>query len=166
MRILGIDPGLQCCGYAVVESAGGREKLLEAGTIRTNVRAPMEVRLDQIATDHATIVESLSPELVAVEDLYAHYAHPRTAILMGHARGVIFQTAARAGLPVRSFAATRIKKSLTGNGHAQKLQMQRTIQALLGLAKMPEPADVADAVAIALCGLNAASKEHLVAQKR
>jgi crossover junction endodeoxyribonuclease RuvC len=161
MRVLGIDPGLQCCGYAVVESGDGRERLLEAGAIRTNARAAMEVRLDQIATDLATIVRSLSPDLMAVEDLYAHYAHPRTAILMGHARGVILQTAASAGISVKSFAATRIKKSLTGNGHAQKLQMQRTIQAILCLAKMPEPADVADAVAIALCGLNAASKESL-----
>jgi crossover junction endodeoxyribonuclease RuvC len=89
--------------------------------------------------------------MVAVEELYAHYKHPRTAILMGHARGVILQQASAAGAAVRSFSATRIKKSLTGNGRAGKPQMQRAIQSLLGLAKIPEPPDVADAIAIALC---------------
>jgi len=157
MRILGIDPGLQCCGYAVVESRSGNQRLLEAGTIRTNGTARMELRLDQIATDLSSILASLSPQMVAVEDLYAHYAHPRTAILMGHARGVILQTAARAGIAVRSFSATKIKKSLTGNGRAQKLQVQRTIQTLLHLTKLPEPSDVADAVAVALCCANAES---------
>jgi crossover junction endodeoxyribonuclease RuvC len=166
MRILGIDPGLQCCGYAVIDTGGDRERLLEAGTIRTSTRAAMEVRLDQIATDLASILTSRSPDIVAVEDLYAHYAHPRTAILMGHARGVILQTASRAGLAVKSFSATRIKKSLTGNGHAQKLQMQRTIQALLGLASVPEPPDVADAVAVALCCANASRGPVPVTRKR
>jgi crossover junction endodeoxyribonuclease RuvC len=91
---------------------------------------------------------------VAVEQLYAHYKHPRTAILMGHARGVILQQAAEAGAEVESFAATRIKKSLTGNGHAAKGQMQRAIQAMLALPHVPEPPDVADAIAIALCCAN------------
>ena len=169
MRILGIDPGLQCCGYAVVESGGGNDRLLEAGTIRTSTRAAMEKRLNQIADDLLSLISSLSPEVVAVEEIYSHYAHPRTAVLMGHARGVILQTAARAGIAVESFSATRIKKSLTGNGRAQKQQMQRTVQAMLGLPKMPEPPDVADAVAVALCCANVHSRglpDRLVGRKR
>jgi len=161
MRILGIDPGLQCCGYAVVESGGGIDRLLEAGTIRTSGSASLAARLDQIAVDLASIVSGFSPELAAVEELYAHYAHPRTAILMGHARGVILQTIARAGVPVKSFSATKIKKSLTGNGHAQKQHMQRTIQTMLRLPKLPEPPDVADAIAVALCCANARSKDAM-----
>jgi len=89
-----------------------------------------------------------------VEELYSHYAHPRTAILMGHARGVILQKCAEAGVEIRSFGATRIKKSLTGNGRASKEQVQRTVQTVLGLAELPEPNDVADAIAAALCCSN------------
>src|SRR5262249_7508489 len=97
------------------------------------------------------VIDQYRPEVCAVEQLYAHYKHPRTAILMGHARGVIFLTAAQRGLPVVSYAATRIKKTITGNGHASKEQIQRTIQRELGLAQLPEPPDVADALAVALC---------------
>lgn len=154
MILLGIDPGLQVCGYAVVKKELLRQTLLEAGVFRTNVKASLEARLNQIAEDIETVLEAHRPEVVAVEQLYAHYKHPRTAILMGHARGVILQQAAHSGAEVRSFSATRIKKSLTGNGHASKGQMQRAIQSLLGLPEPPEPPDVADAIAIALCGAN------------
>jgi crossover junction endodeoxyribonuclease RuvC len=92
--------------------------------------------------------------------LYSHYAHPRTAILMGHARGVILQKSAAAGVEVKSFGATRIKKSLTGNGRASKEQVQRTMQTILGLPEVPKPNDVADAMAAALCCANALAIER------
>src|SRR5207237_2576500 len=95
--------------------------------------------------------EQFQPSVLAVEQLYAHYQHPRTAILMGHARGTILLAAAQRGLEVVSYNATRIKKTITGSGRASKEQMQRTIQRELGLAQVPEPADVADALAAALC---------------
>jgi crossover junction endodeoxyribonuclease RuvC len=101
-----------------------------------------------------SLLKSFKPDVVAVEELYSHYAHPKTAILMGHARGVILQRCAQAAIEVRSFSATRIKKSITGNGRASKEQVQRTIQTILSLSKLPEPADVADAVAAALCCAN------------
>jgi crossover junction endodeoxyribonuclease RuvC len=151
MKILGIDPGLQVCGYAVVEHKLLDTKLIEAGVFRTDGKAELEERLNQIAGDIGQILSTHQPKIVAVEQLYAHYKHPRTAILMGHARGVILQKAAESGAAVKSFAATRIKKSLTGNGHAGKPQMQRAIQTLLALPDVPEPPDVADAIAIALC---------------
>lgn len=153
MKILGIDPGLQICGYAVVDG----DSLLEAGAIRTNAKSPIEVKLNQIAEDIESLLKKFKPEIVAVEQLYSHYAHPRTAILMGHARGVILQTCAAAGVEVKSFSATRIKKSLTGNGRASKEQMQRTIQTILRLPRLPEPPDVADAIAAALCCANSAN---------
>ena len=154
MRILGIDPGLQVCGYAVIEADRNRTKLLEAGICKTDSKKPLEKRLVQIAQDINSLLEKFEPACMAVEDLYSHYAHPKTAILMGHARGVILASACENGIDVRSFAATKIKKSLTGNGRASKTQMQRSIKSLLGLAKMPEPADVADAIAAALCCAN------------
>ncbi|OHB76993.1 MAG: hypothetical protein A2Z25_18935 [Planctomycetes bacterium RBG_16_55_9] len=101
-------------------------------------------------------MENFKPDVVAVEQLYSHYAHPRTAILMGHARGVILQKCAEASIEVRSFGATRIKKSITGNGRASKEQVQRTIQTILSLPRLPEPNDVADAIAAALCCANSA----------
>jgi crossover junction endodeoxyribonuclease RuvC len=160
MKILGIDPGLQLCGYAVIQTEAA-QKLIEAGVFRTSPSKPIEIRLNQIAADLDSILEKFAPDIVAVEQLYSHYAHPRTAILMGHARGVILQSAAKAGISVRSFAATKIKKALTGNGRASKGQMQRSIQSLLGLKQLPEPADVADAVAIALCCANSFDYEEI-----
>lgn len=154
MKILGIDPGLRVCGYAVIESKLNGQKLIEAGIFRSDSSKELAERLHQIATDTEQIIERFSPDLVAVEELYSHYKHPRTAILMGHARGVILQKAAAAGANVRSFAATKIKKSLTGNGRARKAQMQLGVQTILGLPELPEPHDVADAIAIALCCAN------------
>ncbi|MCP4262297.1 MAG: crossover junction endodeoxyribonuclease RuvC [Planctomycetes bacterium] len=154
MRILGIDPGLQVCGYACMEIDGDNEKLIEAGIIRIDARQAIEIKLNKIAEDTQSLLENFKPDIVAVEELYSHYAHPKTAILMGHARGVILQRCAQAAIEVRSFSATRIKKSITGNGRASKQQIQRTIQTILSLPNIPEPNDVADAIAAALCCAN------------
>ena len=154
MRILGIDPGLQVCGYASLEVDSGEEKLIEAGVIRTERSEPLHEKLNRIAEDIQSLLAGFGPDIVAVEELYSHYAHPRTAILMGHARGVILQRCAEAGVRVKSFSATRIKKSLTGNGRASKEQVQRTIQTILALPRLPEPNDVADAIAAAMCCAN------------
>jgi len=162
MRILGIDPGLQVCGYACLETDGDLYKLIEAGVVRTDSRLAIEEKLNRIAEDTDELLKNLQPNIVAVEELYSHYAHPRTAILMGHARGVILQKCAESGIEVISFSATRIKKSLTGNGRASKEQVQRTIQTILTLARLPEPPDVADAIAVALC---CANSRDLVLQK-
>lgn len=154
MRILGIDPGLGTCGYAILERCNSQDKVIEAGTIQTSEKLPIEKRLNQIAADIEGLLENFQPEVVAIEQLYSHYAHPRTAILMGHARGVILQKCAQADIEVRSFSATRIKKSITGNGRASKEQVQKTVRVLLSLKEVPHPADVADAMAAALCCSN------------
>lgn len=158
MIILGIDPGLQVCGYAVIKAELLRVALLEAGVFRTDSKKDLSQRLNQLAGDMREVLEKYKPGVVSVEQLYSHYQHPRTAILMGHARGVLLQQAAAMDAEVYSFSATRIKKALTGNGHAGKPQMQRAIQSMLSLAKLPEPADVADAIAAALCCANEKTK--------
>jgi crossover junction endodeoxyribonuclease RuvC len=153
-RILGIDPGLQITGYGVIETGRTNPVICEAGLIRSTegrARAELATRLRSLYTGLVEIIEQFQPETVVVEQLYAHYAHPRTAILMGHARGVIFLAAAQRDLPVVSYNATLIKKTITGSGRAPKDQVQRTMQRELGLTKLPEPPDVADALAVALC---------------
>lgn len=151
-RVLGIDPGMNITGYAAVEiGERGDPAVIEAGTFRTNARGTMAERIAQIHGDLSEVLAELRPQLVAIEKLYAHYNHPRTSILMGHARGVILLAAQQAGIAVRDLAATEVKKNLTGNGHASKLQMQRAVQAICSLAELPKPPDVADAIAIALC---------------
>lgn len=101
------------------------------------------------------VLEQYKPNVLAMEQLFAHYDHPRTAILMAHARGVVLLAAVQRGLPVFSYNATQVKKTITGSGRASKEQMQRTIQRELGLPKLPEPSDVADALAAALCHYHA-----------
>lgn len=149
--VCGIDPGLATTGYAILHISGGRSSVVDAGVCRFDPKLPLAERLTHIDRDISSILTEHRPEVVAVEDLYAHYKHPRTAILMGHARGVILCAAARSGMEVLSFAATRIKRYLTGNGHANKGQMQRAVQTALCLPALPEPSDVADALAIAMC---------------
>jgi len=151
MIILGIDPGLNITGYGLLECDGADKKILEAGVIRTKIKGSMEKRLCELSTGLQDIISQFEPDAVAVEDLYSHYDHPKTAIIMGHARGVVFLKAAEAGVPVYPYASTRIKNSLTGNGRATKRQMQLMIVSTFGLNEVPEPPDIADALAVALC---------------
>jgi crossover junction endodeoxyribonuclease RuvC len=160
-RVLGVDPGLNVTGYAVVEATATGPFVCEAGIIRpTTGRATADLaqRLASLYTGIDEVIAQFQPEVVVVEQLYAHYEHPRTAILMGHARGVILLAAGLHELPVVSYNATRIKKTITGHGRASKEQMQRTMQQELHLPQLPEPPDVADALAAALC--------HYYEQKR
>jgi crossover junction endodeoxyribonuclease RuvC len=150
-RILGIDPGLNITGYGVLESGPGSPRLCEAGVIRGKARGSLTGRLLEIHQGVADVIAAFAPTVMALEQLYSHYARPRTAILMGHARGVICLAAAQAGIPVIHYSATQVKKILTGAGRAGKAQVQRAIQRELGLRQAPEPPDVADALAVALC---------------
>jgi crossover junction endodeoxyribonuclease RuvC len=151
VRIIGIDPGLQITGYGVIDYKPLRPALVDAGIIRLKTKTSIPDRLVELETELDSLFDEHKPEMCAVEQLYSNYAHPRTAILMGHARGVILLVARRRGVTVEEFAANRIKQSLTGHGHAGKSQMQRAIQATWNLATPPEPPDVADALAVALC---------------
>lgn len=155
-RVLGIDPGLRLTGYGVVEyddadpSPLADAKLVEAGIFRFKPGLSVETRLAQLYTDLAEVIEELKPRVVAVEKLFAHYKHPRTAITMAHARGVILLCAQQRGLTIAHLPATEVKKAVSGYGHATKEQMQRAVQAQCRLPEPPSPPDVADAIAIAL----------------
>jgi crossover junction endodeoxyribonuclease RuvC len=166
VRIIGIDPGLQVSGYGVIDWKPLRPSLVDGGVIRLKPKTAIADRLVELEAELESLFDEHKPELCAVEQLYSNYEHPRTAILMGHARGVILLVARRRGVEVQEFAANRIKQSLTGHGHASKEQMQRAIQHQWNLVKPPEPADVADALAVALCCGRAIEVESLGAKKR
>lgn len=150
-RVLGIDPGLNTTGYGVLEAAVGGPRLCEAGVVRGRDRKSLAARVQDIHAGIAEVIAALQPVAMALEELYSHYDRPRTSILMGHARGVICLAASQAGIPVLSYSATKVKKALTGSGRAPKSQMQQAVQRELRLSTLPEPADVADALAVALC---------------
>lgn len=155
-RILGIDPGLQVTGYAVLEPSDTGPRVCEAGVVRSaDGREPADMarRVKALYDGICEVLDQWRPAVMVVEQLYAHYEHPRTAILMAHARGGFFLAGAQRGIPVLSYAATRVKKLVTGSGRASKEQMQHAIARELNLAGPPEPHDVADALAIALCHL-------------
>ncbi len=150
--VLGIDPGLGITGYGVVRLKGSTPQLREAGVIRCTRGQSLEKRLNELFDGVQQILDAHSGiTVMAMEQLYSHYDRPTTAILMGHARGVLCLCAARAGLVVHSYMPTQLKKMLTGNGRAPKNQMQQAVQQQLKLKCLPEPADVADALAVALC---------------
>ncbi len=149
-RVVGIDPALRTTGYGVIDVNAGHIQLIDAGVIRCAAARPLEQRLAEIFKEVAELLREYRPASLAIEELYSHYERPTTAILMGHARGVIFLASAQANVPVHTYAATQVKKSLTGNGHAPKSQIQMAVRLQLGRREVLEPADVSDAVAIAL----------------
>lgn len=153
MRVVGIDPGLRLTGYACVELRPGASEpsLVEAGVIRLRPKDPVVARLRVLHEELGALLDELRPERVAVEEVFAHVDHVRTAIVMGHGRGVVLLAAALRDLAVDEFAPAEIKKALTGRGQASKEQMQRAVMHQFSLRAVPEPPDVADAIAIAAC---------------
>ena len=150
-RIIGFDPGLGVTGYGIIEGAGMCPRIVEAGVIRVPTTRSIAARLDYLYRQAVEVIEEHQPTVAAMEELYSHYARPKTAILMGHARGALLLAAAHGGLDVAGYLPTRVKKRMTGSGAANKEQMQRAVQMQFALSKPPEPPDVADALAIALC---------------
>lgn len=151
MRILGVDPGLQCTGYGLIESLPPHCALVDGGVVRTDASGSLEVRLATLAAGLREIVMEHDPDVMVVEELYAKYRHPRTAILMAHARGVVLQVAAERGLTVVAYPASLVKRSLVGHGRASKQQVAMMVVHLLGLGALPQPDDVTDALALCLC---------------
>jgi crossover junction endodeoxyribonuclease RuvC len=166
LRVLGIDPGLNITGYGVLEMTGQGPKVCEAGVVRGRTRGSLAARVAEIHDGVAEVIAGLKPSVMALEELYSHYERPRTSILMGHARGVICLAAVQAGIPVIHYSATRIKKLLTGNGRAPKGQMQQAVQRELRLLEIPDPPDVADALAIALCHCYLGDKVQRIANSK
>lgn len=148
MRILGIDPGLGTTGYGIIDSSGF--KVIEAGVIRTRTGTPIQERITKIFDEIGDIVAEHCPGVLVLEKIYSHYKHPATAILMGHARAMACLICGKFDIKLISYPSTRIKKVVTGNGHASKIQVQRMVRELLKLKAMPEPVDVSDALAMAI----------------
>ena len=154
MRILGIDPGLGITGYGLIEACGNNVKLIEAGIIRSNAKDKMEKRLADIYKKIINLIKDTMPEAVVLEEIYSHYKHPKTSILMAHGRGAICLAIEHSNVALVNYPTTRIKKAITGRGRASKEQMQRTVTSLLGLKDPPEPVDITDALALAITHAN------------
>jgi len=151
--ILGIDPGTAALGYGVVERTGGRLRAIDHGCLATSPDLPMPERLLAI---HGLLDELLSlhePAIVAVERLFFS-RNAQTAIAVGQARGVVLLAAAQHGKPVREATPNEVKSAIAGYGAADKEQVQRMVQLVLGMAEVPRPDDAADALAIAVCIAN------------
>ena len=155
MIVLGIDPGIANTGYGAVQSAGGRVRALDFGVIETAAAAPPEARLASIHARLGELLESLGPGAVAVEDLYFG-ANVVSAMAVGQARGVVLLGAAQHGVPVVVYTPQQVKAAVCGNGRAGKQQVARMAGLLLGMAGPPRPDHAADALAVALCGVNRA----------
>ncbi len=159
MRLLGIDPGLRRTGYACVEvpARSLEPKLVEAGVLRLRATGPLAERLRQLHDELESVLEDLAPGSMAVESLFSNARFVRTAIIMGHARGVVLLAAGRRGLPVTELAPAEVKRAVTGRGNATKDQVRRAVMTQCGLRALKGPSDVSDAVAIALCAARRAS---------
>ena len=148
--ILGIDPGLNITGYGVLEVNEKVLKLLDAGTIRTKASNPLTPRLTELFQGLVEIIDKYSPSVMGMEKIYSHYKHPATAIIMGHARGVLCLAAGLKGIRVESLPATRVKKAVTGNGRASKHQVNGMVCRIFGIKEELKPLDVSDAIAVAV----------------
>ena len=156
MKIFGIDPGSERTGFGCVESSGGRHRLIVCGALSAPARATFPERLSVIHTGLAALLARHQPACVAVESVF-HARNARSAIKLGHARGVALLAAAEAGIPVVEYAPAEIKRAVVGYGRAEKPQVQQMIKLLLGLASVPSPHDAADALAVAICHLHSAA---------
>ena len=153
MIVLGIDPGLTRCGYAVLQSGSGRSvSALALGVIRTPPSSPLPQRLAELKVELAALIAQFRPSAVAVEQVFFQ-VNVRTAMSVGQASGLALAEAAAAGCEVMQYTPNQVKSCVAGWGGADKLQVQKMVQARLGLATVPEPPDAADAAALALCHL-------------
>jgi len=156
MRVLGVDCGGEYTGYGVVEQDGGGVlRHLCSGAIRLSSREPLELRLKKICEGLTEIIRAYSPEEVAIEDVF-YAVNVKSALKLGHVRGVAMLAAAQAGLEVVAYSPLSIKSAVVGYGKAEKSQVQMMVARLLELPEPPEPPDAADALAIAICHLHTA----------
>lgn len=153
-RILGIDPGLRISGYGAIECSRGDARLIEAGVIAPRIAQNIEDRLRELHDAITAVIRSTKPTAIVIEELYTTYRNPLTAILMGHARGVLCLAGAQAGVPVRTLAHSFVKRSLVGSGGASKDQVNRMVAQMLGVRRTIAPNDVSDALALALALAN------------
>jgi len=160
MRVLGIDPGTATTGFAVVEEIEGRLALIDIGVITTPAKMPLSLRLQRIYNDLGQIIGANKPDVSAVEELFFS-RNARTAMSVGHARGVTLLALANAGLPIMEYTPMQVKQAVTGYGGADKHQVQEMVRLLLALEQAPSPDDAADAAAVAICCLHRSRLDSL-----
>jgi crossover junction endodeoxyribonuclease RuvC len=148
--VLGVDPGSLRTGYGVVETDGRRHRLIEMGTLSAGLRDPLPTRLRRIHDGVLALIERLQPDALAVEDVF-HAANTRTALVLGHVRGVVLLAGAERGVPVHEYPPATVKQQITGFGRAEKRQVAFVVARLLELGREAEPGDATDALAVALC---------------
>jgi crossover junction endodeoxyribonuclease RuvC len=152
-RVLGIDPGLTRCGYAVIDARGASKAVaVSLGVITTPRTDPLPQRLAALRTEFASLIAEFTPDVVAVEQVFFQ-VNVRTAMSVGQASGLALAEAALAGCDVIQYTPNQVKDAVAGWGGADKVQVQKMVQARLGLSALPRPADAADAAALALCHL-------------
>lgn len=156
MRVLGVDCGGEYTGFGVVEGDGRSLTCLTAGAIRLNPREALELRLKKVFDGLSALIAQHRPEVVAIEDVF-YSVNAKSALKLGHVRGVAMMAAAQNGLSVVAYAPLAIKSAVVGYGRAEKSQVQVMVARLLHLDKIPEPADAADALAIAICHIHTAA---------
>jgi len=157
-RILGVDPGLRSTGYGVIEVCDGTLRLVEGGVLQPRASLTLEQRLVQLHDAMVEVVRATRPACMVVEELWTAYEHPQTAVLMGHARGVLALAAGANGIPVHHLAHAAVKRALVGSGAAKKAQVSGMVVRLLGLTGPPKPDDVSDALALAIAFANVESQ--------
>ncbi|MDP6579931.1 MAG: crossover junction endodeoxyribonuclease RuvC [Vicinamibacterales bacterium] len=150
MRIFGIDPGSARTGYGCIDTDGSRCRLVVCGAVAVPARTPFPDKLTRIYDELASLLATHRPAWVAIEDVF-YARNARSALKLGHVRGVAILAASKAGLPVAEYAPTEVKSAVVGYGRADKNQVQQMIALLLGLEEAPSPYDVSDALAIAVC---------------
>lgn len=150
MRVLGIDPGTAACGYGIVHESGGRLRAVLHGWWQTAAGERPELRLKIIYDGVQELVEEHRPDVVALEESFVG-VDARTALSVGQARGAVLVACALAGVECAEYAPNRVKQAVCGYGLADKVQVQRMVQAILGLAATPKPSHAADALAVAIC---------------
>jgi crossover junction endodeoxyribonuclease RuvC len=153
VRVFGIDPGSQRTGFGCVESDGRRHHLVMCGAIRVATGAAFPARLSSIFRELSAHIHDSHPDVVAIEDLF-HATNVRSALTLGHARGVAMLAAVEAGVRVVEYTPAEVKRAVVGYGRAEKPQVQQMIKLLLGLDKAPSPHDAADALAVAICHIH------------
>lgn len=153
MKIFGIDPGSERTGYGCIASDGSRSQLIVCGAIVASPRASFPERLLAIHDGLSALIEQHHPDCVAIEDVF-HARNVRSALKLGHARGVALLAATRAGVPIAAYSPAEVKRAVVGFGRAEKHQVQQMVCLLLGLVTAPTPYDASDALAIAICHLH------------
>ena len=150
MRIFGVDPGSRRTGYGCIETSAGRHRLVDCGALSASPDAPLADRLRVVHSGLAKLLASHQPDVVAFEDLF-YARNVRSALVLGHVRGVLLLAAAEAGLPAAEYSPAEVKRALVGYGRADKQQVQQMVALLLGMDAPPSPLDASDALAVAVC---------------